>query len=348
MTRSDDTEEPSRAGGPGPPPEDRPEERPRERPPAKGPTDLSGGSWWAAVKRTPKEYKDDGLSDWAAALTYYGVLAIFPGLLALVSIVGLIGDSAIDPLIDNVATLAPGATQDILTTMLEQLKDKQGEAGIALIISVALALWSASGYVAGFMRAANTVYDVPEGRPVWKTMPTRLAITVVLVLLTGLISVGVVFTGTLARRAGDVLGLSDTAVTVWNWAKWPVLVILVSLVIAVLYWAAPNIRHSFRWVTPGSLLAVLIWLLASAAFGLYVANFGSYNKTYGSFAAIIIFLIWLWISNIAALLGLELNAELERGRALETGHPPEAEPYAEPRDTRKLKKKETKEELEEE
>jgi membrane protein len=305
-------------------------------PPPKGPTDLPAASWWAVLKRTRREYQADGLGDWAAALTYFGILALFPGLLALVSVAGLLGTSAIDSLIDNVATLAPGAAQDTLTTLLEELKDRRGQAGIALVIGLALSLWSASGYVGGFMRAANAVYDIGEGRPVWKTLPTRLAITVSLLILTAAVAVGVVFTGTLARRAGDVLGLSGTAVTVWGWAKWPVLIVLVSLVIAMLYWGAPNVRRPFRWVTPGSLLAVLIWLLASAAFGLYVANFGSFNKTYGSFAAIIVFLIWLWISNIAALLGLEFDAELERSRAIASGHPPDEEPYAEPRDTRKL------------
>jgi membrane protein len=302
-------------------------------PPPKGPTDLPAASWWAVLKRTAKEYKADGLNDWAAALTYYAMLAVFPGTLALVSLAGLIGDSAIDPLIDNVATLAPGAARDILTTMLEELRDGRGQAGIALIFGIALALWAASGYVAGFMRASNAVYDMPEGRPMWKKLPIRLAITVTLVIQTAAVAIGVVFTGILARRAGEVLGLSETVITVWNWVKWPVLIILVSLVVAVLYWAAPNVRRPFRWVTPGSLLAVLIWLVASAAFGLYVANFGSYDKTYGSFAAVILFLIWLWISNIAALLGLEFDAELERSRALVTGHPPAEEPYVEPRDS---------------
>jgi membrane protein len=318
-------------GGPGPRPG--PEARP---PPAKGPTDLTRRSWWAVLKRTAKEYKDDGLPDRAAALTYYAMLAIFPAMLALASVVGLLSRSAVNTLIDNVATLAPGAARDVLTTMLEQLQGGRDTASIALIIGVVVALWSASGYVAAFMRAGNAVYDIGEGRPAWKTMPVRLAITAVVVILTAAIAIGVVFTGSLARRAGDVLGLGDTAITVWNIAKWPVLVILVSLVIALLYWAAPNVRRPFRWVTPGSLLAVLIWLLASAAFALYVANFASYNKTYGSLAGVVIFLVWLWISNIAVLLGLEFDAELERGRALETGHPPDEEPYAEPRDTRKL------------
>jgi membrane protein len=306
------------------------------QPPAESPTDLPARSWWQVLIRTGKEFKADNLSDWAAALTYYGILAIFPALLALVSVVGLLGSQAIDPLMDNVAALAPGAARDILTTVLEQVRGSAGRAGLGLIIGLAIALWSASGYVAAFMRASNAVYDIGEGRPAWKTLPTRFLITVTLVVLMAAIAIGVVFTGGLARRAGDVLGLGDTAVTVWNLVKWPVMLLLISLAVALLYWAAPNVRRGFRWVTPGSVLAVLIWLAASAAFGLYVANFGSYNRTYGSLAAVIIFLVWLWLTNIAFLLGLEFDAELERGRAIEGGHPPEDESYAEPRDTRKL------------
>jgi membrane protein len=303
---------------------------------AKSPTDLSKSSWKAALKRTVKEFKDDNITDWAAALTYYGVLAIFPALLALVSIVGLLGTSSIQPLIDNVASLAPGAARDILTSMLEQLKRNQGGATLALIIGIVVALWSASGYIAAFMRASNAIYDIGEGRPVWKTIPTRLAITLVVVVLLAAIAVGVVFTGTLATKAGDVLGVGDTGLTVWEYAKWPVLILLFALILAILYWASPNVRRRFRWVSPGSLLAVIIWIIASAAFTAYVANFSSYNKTYGTLAGIIVFLIWLWISNIAILLGLEFNAELERGRAIDSGHPPDQEPYTEPRDTRKL------------
>ncbi|MBT2368114.1 YihY/virulence factor BrkB family protein [Streptomyces sp. ISL-10] len=293
-------------------------------------------SWGAVLKRTLKEFKEDNLTDWAAALTYYGVLAIFPALLALISILGLLGSSTIKPLIDNLGSLAPGSVRDILNSMLTQLQSSQGKAGIALIIGLVVALWSASGYIAAFMRASNAVYDIGEGRPVWKTLPTRLVITVVVVVLLALIAIGVVFTGALAQKTGQVLGIGDTAMTVWNIAKWPVMVILFSLIIALLYWASPNVKRGFRWVTPGSLLAVLIWLVASALFALYVANFSSYDRTYGSLAAVIIFLIWLWISNIAILLGLEFNAELERERAIGAGHPPGEEPYVEPRDTRKL------------
>lgn len=308
----------------------------RQSPPH-GPGDLPKRSWREVLKRTAKEFQDDNLTDLAAALTYYGVLAIFPAALALVSILGLLGSGAVQPLIDNVHSLAPGSARDVVTKMLQQMRDSQGGAGLTLVIGIVVALWSASGYVAAFMRAANTVYDIGEGRPAWKLLPTRLGITAVTVVLLAVIAVAVVFTGSLAERAGRVLGLGDTAVTVWDIAKWPVMVILVSGIIALLYWAAPNVRRGFRWVTPGSLLAVLVWLVASALFALYVANFGSYNKTYGSLAGIIVFLVWLWISNIAVLLGLEVNAELERSRAIEAGHPPEDEPYAEPRDTRKLR-----------
>ncbi|MFE6903934.1 YihY/virulence factor BrkB family protein [Streptomyces sp. NPDC057717] len=297
---------------------------------------ADGSSSRGAVKRTMREFKEDNLTDWAAALTYYGVLAIFPALLALVSILGLLSPSTIDSLIKNLSSIAPGSVRNILTTMLEQLKGGQGKALIALIIGVVLALWSASGYVAAFMRASNIVYDIGEGRPVWKTLPVRLAITAAVVILLALTAVGVVFTGTLAKKMGSVLGLGDTAVTVWNIAKWPVMLILVVLIVMLLYWAAPNVKRRVRRVMPGAALAVVIWLIACALFALYVANLSSYNKTYGTFATPIVALIWLWLTNIAILLGLEFNAELERGRAIEGGLPPGDEPYAEPRDTRKL------------
>ncbi|MDN3292942.1 YihY/virulence factor BrkB family protein [Streptomyces ficellus] len=306
------------------------------RKPAEAPTRMPKRSWGAVLKRTVREFKDDNLTDWAAALTYYGVLSIFPALLALLSILGLLGSGTIRPLIDNLGTLAPGAARDILTSLLEQLQRGQGKAGLALVIGLVVALWSASGYIAAFMRASNAIYDIGEGRPVWKTLPTRLIITLVVVVLLALIAIGVVFTGTLAQKTGDILGIGGTAMTVWNIAKWPVMVLLFSVIIGLLYWASPNVKRGFRWVSPGSLLAVLIWLVASALFALYVANFSSYDRTYGSLAAVIIFLIWLWISNIAILLGLEFNAELERERAIGTGHPPGEEPYVEPRDTRKL------------
>lgn len=301
------------------------------------PTDLGKRSWWGALKRSVSGFRKDNLTDWAAALTYYAILSIFPALIALVAVLGLLGTDTIQPLLDNLSGIAPGPTQEILTTALENLQSNQRAAGFALIISLAIALWSASGYVAAFMRASNAVYEMPEGRPIWKTIPTRLAITSVLLVLLAASTLLVVFTGDLASWAGDLVGLGDAAVTVWDIAKWPVLVLIVGLILAILYWGAPNVKQpGFQWITPGSILAVLIWIVASAAFGIYVATFSSYNKTYGALAGVIIFLIWLWVSNIAVLLGLEFDAELQRSRAIEGGHPPDVEPFVEPRDTRKF------------
>jgi membrane protein len=302
------------------------------------PTDLGGRGWWGALKRTVKEFREDNLTDWAAALTYYSVLAIFPALIVLVSILGLVGESATQPLIDNLGTVAPGPAKEIVTNAIRNLQGDQGAAGVLFIVGLIGALWSASGYVAAFMRASNTIYDMPEGRPVWKTMPVRVGLTLILLFLLAITTLAVVLTGGLAHRVGNLIGLGSTAVDAWNIAKWPVLLIVVSFMFALLYWAAPNVKQpGFRWVSPGGILAIVGWLIASAAFAFYVGSFGSYNKTYGALGGVIVFLVWLWISNIVILLGAEFNAELERGRAIEGGmRPPDREPFAEPRDTRKM------------
>ena len=295
-------------------------------------------SWGGVLKRTFTEFQDDNLTDWAAALTYYGVLSIFPALIVLVSILGLIGSSATDPLLDNLATVAPGPAKDILTDAIENLQGSSGASGVAFIVGLAAAVWSASGYISAFMRASNVVYDIEEGRPIWKTLPVRVGLTALLMVLTAISAVAVTLSGGLAREAGDLIGVGETAVQVWNIAKWPVLVLFVSFMFAVLYWAAPNVKQpGFKLISPGSMLAVIGWLIASVAFAFFVANFGSYNKTYGALAGPIIFLVWLWISNIMILLGAEFNAELERGRKIEQGMRPEdKEPFMEPRDTRKM------------
>ncbi|MFC9910798.1 YihY/virulence factor BrkB family protein [Streptomyces sp. NPDC059862] len=299
------------------------------------PTHLPKRSWGAVLKGSLREFKDDELTDRSAALTYYGVLSLFPALLVLVSLLGIAGPSVTDKVLDNVRQLAPGPARDIIVRAVEQLQNTAGTGTIVAVVGLVLAVWSASGYVAAFMRAANAVYDIPEGRPAWKVLPIRVTLTVVLMVLAMISSLIVVFTGGLARRAGDIIGIGDTALTVWSIAKWPVLVLLVTFMIAILYRASPNARiKGWRWITPGSFLALVIWLIASAGFAFYVANFGSYNKTYGTMAGVIVFLIWLWISNLAILLGLEFDAEIARQRAIVGGHPPDAEPYIEPRDTR--------------
>jgi membrane protein len=303
------------------------------------PTDVKGRGWLATLKRTGKEFSEDNITDWAAALTYYSILSIFPALIALISVVGLLGDSATQSLIDNISTAAPGPAKDIFTSAIQNLQKSQGAAGVLFIVGIAGAIWSASGYVAAFMRASNAIYDIPEGRPIWKTAPVRVGVTIVLLVLVAVSAVAVAVTGGLAKQVGNLIGVGDTAVQVWDIAKWPVLLLIVSFMFAFLYWAAPNVKHPrFRWVSPGGVLAVVVWLVASALFAFYVANFGSYNKTYGALGGVVTFLVWLWISNIAVLLGAELNAELERQRAIEGGMTPEdREPFVEPRDTSKIK-----------
>jgi membrane protein len=295
-------------------------------------------SWGGVLKRTFKEFQEDNLTDWSAALTYYAVLSIFPALIVLVSIIGLVGNSATDPLLDNLDTVAPGPAKDILTDAIENLQKSSGASGVVFIVGLAAAVWSASGYISAFMRASNVIYDIEEGRPIWKTLPVRVGLTVLLMVLTAISAVAVTLSGGLAREAGDLIGVGDTAIQVWNIAKWPVLLLFVSAMFAVLYWAAPNVKQAgFKLISPGSVLAVIGWLIASAAFAFYVGNFGSYNRVYGALAGPIIFLVWLWISNIMILLGAQFNAELERGRKIEQGMRPEdKEPYMEPRDTRKM------------
>jgi membrane protein len=279
------------------------------------PVELGHGGWLAAGRRTGREFKEDNLRDWAAALTYYSIQSIFPGLLVLVSLLGLIGKSATQPFVTGLAKLVPANVRTILLDAITHLQQHRGAAGILTVVSIALGLWSASNYVAAFMRASNAIYDVPEGRPAWKAYPIRVGITIAMLVLLVASVLIVVVTGSLARRAGNGLGM-----------------------FGILYWASPNARQGFRWVFPGGLLAVILWLIASGLFALYVANFSHYNKVYGSLGGIIIFLIWMWLSNIAILFGAEFNAELIRGRAIAAGAPPGQEPYTELRDTRKLDK----------
>jgi membrane protein len=284
------------------------------------------------LKRTVSEFRDDNLTDWAAALTYYAVLSIFPALIVLVSILGLAGQSATNTVLDNINDLGPGPAKDIVTGAIKQIAASQGTAGVAFVLGLLGALWSASGYVGAFSRASNVIYETEEGRPFWKLRPVQVAMTLILLLFVAVSAIAVVISGPLASEVGKVFGIEGTAVTIFNIVKWPVIVLVVITMLAILYYGAPNVRHpGFRWITPGGVLAVLLWIAASVGFAFFVANFGSYNKTYGSLAGVIVFLVWLWISNCAVLLGAEMNAELERGRELESGVPEERTIAMEPR-----------------
>jgi membrane protein len=310
----------------------------REREPEQ-PTDVPKPAWGGVLKRTFREFSDDNLTDLAAALTYYGVLAIFPMIIVVVSVLGLIGHSVTQPLINNLGAVAPGPAKEIFTSAIKNVQSQQGTAGVAFVVGLLAALWAASGYIGAFMRAANIVWDVPEGRPFYKTVPIRLVVTLITVILLTVSAAAVVLTGSLAGKLGNVIGVGSTAVTVWDIAKWPVMMLLVSVILAILYYASPNVRQpGFAWVSPGSVLAVVLWIVVSALFAFYVASFSSYNKTYGALASVVVFLVWLWLTNVSILLGAELNAELERGRQIIGGHPPEEEPYLPLRDTPKPRK----------
>jgi membrane protein len=296
------------------------------------PTDIRPRNWGAVFKRTVKEFRDDNLTDWAAALTYYGLLALFPALIALVSIVGLLGQSTVDALVSNIQAIpAAGSGKKIILDAIDNISNHRSQAGLAFVLGLALALWSASSYVGAFIRASNAIYEKDEGRPFYKLRPIQVGVTLVMVILITLCLAAIVVTGPVTKQVGQALGLGNTGQTIFDIVKWPVILLVVSLMFSLLYYAAPNVKHpGFKWITPGGVLAVVAWLIASAAFALYVNNFPN-NKTYGSFGGVIVFLTWLWISNIALLFGQELNAELERQRELDAGLPAEKEIQLPPR-----------------
>jgi membrane protein len=299
------------------------------------PADLPGASLRRAIRRSFVEFDRDNAWDWAAALTYYGVLSIFPGLLVVVSLVGLVRPDSLAPLVESLSDVAPGPVRTIFNEAVKGLQDSPRQAGFFAIVGLAVAGWSASGYAGAFIRAANAAYDVPEGRPIWKTLGIRLGVTVVTGALLIVSATIVLVTGNLAAAVGRALHLESTTVAAWGILKWPTLVVLVSIMFAVLYRASPNARQGgFRWVSPGGVVAVILWLGASAGFGVYAAQFASYDKTYGTLAGVVVFLTWLWITNLALLLGLEVDAELERQRAIAAGLPRDAEPYMRLRDDR--------------
>src|SRR4051794_25958521 len=286
------------------------------------PTGLPRGSWKDTLKRTVLEFKEDKLQHWAAALTYYAVLSIFPALLVMVSLVGLVAspDRVTSVLTDTVSQLGPATAANTFQGPIESITSNRGAAGVVFVIGIVAALWSASGYVSAFSDAANVIYEVEEGRPFWKLKPLQIAVTLVLILLAAFVALALVLTGPIVGALGSSLGIGDTALTVWRFAKWPAMVVLVLVIFGVLYYSAPNARVSgVRWVTAGAILALVAWIVASLAFALYVASFGSYDKTYGALGGMVVFLLWLWITNMAILLGAELNAETERALQIHTG-----------------------------
>jgi membrane protein len=322
---------------------DREAAKPEPDDPAKpdAPTDLEKRTWFYVARKVRREFSDDQCTDLAAALTYYGVLAIFPAAIALSAILGLVGqnpEKSVQTVLDVLSPLVSDDTLGTIKTPLLELAASQ-TAGVALILGLLGALWSASGYVGAFARAMNRVYEIGEGRPFWKLRPIMLLITLVAILLVALVLVMLVVSGPLAQSIGDQIGLGDQAVQVWSIAKWPLMLLAVLLIVAILYYATPNVQQpKFRWISLGAAVAILIWMLAAAGFAFYVANFGSYNKTYGSLAGVVVGLVFLWLTNVALLLGAEVDSEIERGRQLQAGIAAESEIQLPARDTRNIEK----------
>lgn len=304
------------------------------------PTDLRKRTWGYVLKKSIREFMDDQCTDLAAGLTYYAVLAVFPAAIALLSILGVLGqtDAAIDAIDSTFRGLVSSDVLDTVTKVLEGIGNSGGT-GLALILGLAGALWSASGYVGGFGRAMNRIYEIGEGRPIWKLRPLQVLITLILLLLMCVVVLLIATAGPIAEEIGKSIGLGSTAVLVWSIVKWPIVLALVVLIVAILYYATPNVKQpKFRWLSIGALIAIVVAVLAGAGFYLYAANFGSYNKTYGSLAGAVLFMLFLWLMNLALLFGAEVDAELERGRQLQAGIAAEEEIQLPARDTRNIEK----------
>ena len=298
-------------------------------------TEAKGSGWWGTLKRTVSEFQEDNLTDWAAALTYYGLLSLFPAIIAMVSLIGIFGDpkTTTSNLTEIITEIGPESAAETFKGPIESVTEHRATASFTFVFGLLLALWSASGYTGAFMRASNVIYETREGRPFWKLRPLQVAVTLVMIVLLTLLALSLVLTGPIVSAIAAPLGIGSTAVDVWNIAKWPVMALVFLLMLAILYYASPNAKlRGFRWVSPGSLVAIVVWIIASAGFGIYVANFGSYDKTYGTLGGLIALLVWFWISNLVILFGHQLNAELERNVEVEEGRPrAEREIQLEPR-----------------
>ena len=309
-------------------------DRQRHRTPPRGLTQLRWSTWRGVLWRSAKGFVDDNCGDWAAALTYYGVLAIFPSAIVIVALVGVVADSAeaVETIMGIARQLLPSSVTKGLGQFVSDLVTRQSSAKVLLSFGLVGAIWSASGYIGAFTRASNTIYEVREGRPFYKLRPLQLGLTAIALVLMAVVAGALVISGPVAEAVGGALGVGDSLLTAWSVGKWPVLIGVLGLLLTMLFWVAPNVQQPrFRWLTVGGALALVVWMIASIGFGLYVANFASYDKTYGSLGAIIAFLVWIYLANCAVMLGVEVNAELQRGRRLQAGAEPPAEPPLPPR-----------------
>ncbi len=290
--------------------------------------DLPDGAWRRIAKRAFDQYRADGVTNLAAALTYRGVLSLFPGLIALVALLGLLGQypQTFDAVLKIVGSFTPPSTVQTVSAPLRQIIVHKGGAGALFGVGLAGAIWAASGYVGTFSWAANVLWEAKRGRSWYRQWPFNVAVTLVALVLVTAVLVALVLSGPVASSIGRQVGVGSTGLTIWSIARWPAIVAVVTLMISGLYYIAPNVRPpSWRWLTPGAGLAVIAWAVTSLGFGFYLANFHSYNKVYGTLGAVVTFLIWVWLSNVAALLGIELDSEIERERQLAAHQPGAAE-----------------------
>ncbi|GGM45443.1 ribonuclease [Micromonospora sonchi] len=304
--------------------------------PLPGIRQLRWPTWRGVLVRSGRNYLRDNCTDWAAALTYYAVLALFPSTVVVVALVGLVsdGERTVDTVLDLARDVGAGSVvaNESFVGVIRGVVDQNSSAGVLLSFGLLGALWSASNFIASFTRASNAIYGVTEGRPVWRLRPTQLGLAALSLVMLATVAAGLIVSGPVADAVGNLVGAGDAARTAWAVAKWPALALSAMLLLSLLFWAAPNVRQPrFRWLTPGGAVALAAWALGSFGFGLYVANFGSYDATYGSLGAVIAFLVWLYLSNSALMLGVQINAELQRGRLLQSGATGAEEPVLEPR-----------------
>lgn len=299
------------------------------------PAEITRPSWRYVFKRAAFEFTSDGCTDLAAALTYFAVLSLFPALLAVLSLLGTVGqgEATADWIIGFLRANAPAELATLMDEPIRQIAT-QGGSGIALVTGILGAVWAASGYVGAFGRAMNKVYEVEEGRPAWVLRPVQVLVTLALLVLI-VVVLGLFL---LAGPLGEAT-LGRTVATTIGWVSWPAAGLAGVVVLAVLYYATPNVRQPrFRWISVGALVALVGMTLAAVGFTFYVANFSKYNAMYGTVGSVIVLLLGLWIMGNLMLFGAEVDAELERGRELQAGIVAEETLQLPPRDTRQVER----------
>ncbi|MUN62599.1 YihY family inner membrane protein [Kocuria sediminis] len=325
--------DPETSGGPG--------EDPDGAGKPSSPTQITGLSWSYVLRRTVHEFRRDECTDSAAVLTFFAVLSVFPALLAVVSLLGVVGQAE-----ETVGTIlrllhesgVPAEAVAVLEGPIRELAESSA-AGPALVTGLVGALWTASAYVRAFGRSMNRIYEVEEGRPFWKLYPLMVGVTLVLVALAVGMMLVVLLSGPVAERLGELVDLPGSTLRLWQAARGPVVLALLSFVVALLYSTTPNVRQPrFRWLGIGSVTAIVVMAAATAGFSSYVSRFGNYNTTYGAIGGVIVLLLWIWIMNTVLLAGAEFNAETERARRLQAGIAAEEDLLLPPRDVRAARK----------